>query len=101
MAKCCVYVDNMKQWLWKDGIQPIILGQLFFKHVPKCVFKINCRSTSFGKCIKTFSSFAKTKIGNTLFMVFIEVKVVKTLTEERLPTTLEVDIAVERPSFIR
>jgi hypothetical protein len=91
----------MKQWLWKDGIQPTILGQLFFKHVPKCVFKINCRSTSFGKCIKTFSSFAKTKIGNTLFMVFIEVKVVKTLTEERLPTTLEVDIAVERPSLIR
>jgi len=46
MAKCCVNVDSVKWWLWKDGIQPIVLGQLFFEHVPKCVFKINCRSTS-------------------------------------------------------
>ncbi len=33
MAKCCVNVDSMKQWLWKDGIQPIVFGQLFFKNV--------------------------------------------------------------------
>jgi hypothetical protein len=34
-------------------------------------------------------------------MVFIEVEVVKTLTKKRPLTILEVNIAVERPSFIR
>jgi hypothetical protein len=26
MAKCCVNVNSVKWWLWKDGIQPIVLG---------------------------------------------------------------------------
>jgi hypothetical protein len=34
-------------------------------------------------------------------MIFIEVEVVQTLTEERPLTIQEVNIGVERPSFIR
>jgi len=54
----------------------------------------------FGTCTNTFSSFAKVTISNTLFMVFIEVKVVKTLTQERSSTTLEVNIVAALPSFL-
>ncbi len=43
----------------------------------------------------------KTTIGNTLFMVFTKVEVVKTLAKERPTIILEVSIGVERPSFIR
>jgi hypothetical protein len=44
----------------------------------------------FGTCTKTFCSSEHVTISNTLFMVFIEVEVVKKLTEERSLITLEV-----------
>jgi hypothetical protein len=44
----------------------------------------------FGTCTKTFCSSEHVTISNTLFMVFIEIEVVKKLTEERSLITLEV-----------
>jgi hypothetical protein len=55
----------------------------------------------FGTCTTSFCSSGEATIRNTLFMVFIEVKVLKTLTKKRPLTTLEVSITIERPSFIR
>jgi hypothetical protein len=55
----------------------------------------------FGTCTTTFCSFGQATIRNTLFVVFIKVEVLKTLTKKRPLITLEINKAIERPSFIR
>jgi len=49
----------------------------------------------FSTCTMSFCSSGEATIRNTLFVVFIEVEVLKTLTKERSLTTLEVNIVVK------
>ncbi len=102
MAICCVNVDNMKQWLRKDGIQPIfVLGQLFFEHVvPERVLKINCKSTNICYMYKSIFLIYRNNSRWHIVHSFHKNKNCKNTNKRKSLITPRVNTIVERPSFL-